>query len=175
MEEDGNMERDEKLIGHFRDISHAMRDLSEGRGSQSRILMILASHGPVTQKELTECLGIQPGSASEVLLKLENNGLITRTTSENDRRTTVVSLTGEGMCQAEEVREARGHRHREMFSCLSQEEKETLIGLLEKINQDWWGRCQGRRKHHPQGGHGRRGMHRCDGLRQKKEVQQLSE
>ena len=32
---------DEKLAWNFRDIGHTMREMSEGKGSQKRILMIL--------------------------------------------------------------------------------------------------------------------------------------
>ena len=37
--------------------------------------MMLLETGPVTQKKLTALLGIQPGSASEVIGKLEAAGL----------------------------------------------------------------------------------------------------
>lgn len=76
-----------RLVINLRDIGHTLRDLSEGRGSQKRILILLLETGPITQRELTERLGIQPGSASEVIAKLENAGLVTRTESEADRRT----------------------------------------------------------------------------------------
>ena len=57
------------------DVLHTMRAISEGKGSQKRILMMLLETGPVTQKKLTALLGIQPGSASEVIGKLEAAGL----------------------------------------------------------------------------------------------------
>lgn len=127
----------DKLIINFRDISHTMRSLYEGRGSQKRILMVLLETGPITQRALTERLGIQPGSASEVLSKLEHAGLILRAASAKDRRTTDISLTEEGRRQAEEARALRDRRHEQMFSCLSQSEKVQLLTLLETISKDW--------------------------------------
>lgn len=126
-----------KLILNLRDISHIMRMQYEGKASQKRILIILSETGTITQKELTERLGIQPGSASEILSKLENAALITRTPNEKDHRTTDIQLTDEGAKLAFEAAEQRRHRHEVMFSCLSQEEKETLLSLLEKIHKDW--------------------------------------
>lgn len=126
-----------KLVLNFWEIAHTMRQISEGKGSQKRILMILRETGPITQSELTEQLGIQPGSASEVLGKLENAGLILRTPSETDRRTAVIRLTASGESAAKEALVQRQVRHRQMFSCLSDEEKETLLQLLEKVNADW--------------------------------------
>ena len=46
----------------------------------------------MTQSELTEYLGVQPGSASEVIGKLESAGLIVRTPSEKDRRQRIFVL-----------------------------------------------------------------------------------
>lgn len=150
-----------KLVINLRDISHTLRDLSEGRGSQKRILILLLETGPFTQRELTERLGIQPGSASEVIAKLENAGLLTRTESEADRRTVDVALTEEGSRQAEEAKNQRDGRHGEMFSALSEEEKSQLLGLLEKVNTDWESRYANRqrRPHGPHGKHGHHGLH----------------
>lgn len=119
-----------------------MRSLYEGRGSQNRILIILLETGSITQRALTQRLGIQPGSASEVIAKLENAGLIVRSASADDRRTVDISLTEEGQRQAQEAGIQRNKRHEQMFSCLSQDEKEQLLSLLEKVNQDWETRYQ---------------------------------
>ena len=151
-----------KLVISLRDISHRMRGLNEGRGSQKRILIVLSEMGVVTQRELTEHLGIQPGSASETIAKLENAGLVVRTTSEADRRTTNISLTEEGQRQAMEAKKQRVQRHQEMFSVLGEEEKEKLLALLERINTDWENRyadCQPQGHHHHCGNRGDFGKH----------------
>lgn len=147
-----------RLVINLRDISHTMRDLSEGRGSQKRVLILLLETGPITQRELTERLDIQPGSASEVIAKLENAGLLTRTESEADRRTVDISLTEEGKQQAEEANSQRIGRHGEMFSALSDEEKGMLLKLLEKVNADWQSRYADRQAHH-HGHHEHHGHH----------------
>lgn len=160
----------DRLIINLRDISHTMRFLYEGKGSQKRILMILNEAGTMTQQALTKRLGIQPGSVSEVISKLENAGLITRVPSEEDRRTADISLTEEGKTLALEAEMQRSRRHEEMFSCLSAEEKSDLLSLLKKINADWEQRyrdiageqknscgCQERGKHQEQ--RERRGQH----------------
>lgn len=114
-----------------------IRFLFEGKGSQKRILIILFESGSMTQRELTVRLGIQPGSASEVIGKLEHAGLIRRTPGREDRRTVDIQLTEEGRIRAEEAFAARRLRHQEMFACLSEEEKLHLLALLEKLNADW--------------------------------------
>ena len=132
-----SLDRNNKLIWNFRDIGHTMRQISEGRGSQKRILIMLRETKGMTQKALTTRLGVQPGSASEVLNKLEQAGLILRTPSEADHRTTDIRLTPDGEALAEETRAKRAERHEQMFAVLSEEEKDALIALLERVNAHW--------------------------------------
>lgn len=142
------MDMDNKLIMNLRDLGHMIRFLFEGKGSQKRILIILNETGKMTQRELTERIGVQPGSASEVIGKLESAGLIRRTPSEADRRTTDIQLTEAGKARAEEAAAQRKKRHQEMFSCLSEEEKETMLTLIEKLNADWDSRYHEKNKEH---------------------------
>ena len=153
-------DQNDKMIINLRDISHTMRALSEGRGSQRRILIMILEAGTITQRRLTERLGIQPGSASEVLAKLEKGGLITRTESATDRRTTDIALTDQGKSMAEEAFRQRQTRHEEMLSVLTEEEKNTLLSLLEKLNNDWRERYKNVDCHpHGRCGGGHRGCH----------------
>ena len=133
----------DRLIISLRDLHHIMRSLYEGKASQKRILIILNESGEITQRDLTELLGIQPGSASEILSKLEGSGWIVRTQNESDRRTTDISLTDSGREVAEEALRQRRKRHEEMFSCLSEGEKQELLSLLEKVRCDWKERYKG--------------------------------
>lgn len=140
------------LVQTLWSLSHLMRMQYEGRASQTRILVMLREAGPLTQKALTERLGVQPGSASEILAKLEGAGLITRTPNETDRRTTDILLTDEGTRLAQEAAGQRQKRQEEMFSCLTAEEKQTLFTLLHKLRGDWErrfvkGHPDGRRPH----------------------------
>ena len=66
---------DEQLVNAILDVGRDIRRLFEGKESQSRILMILRLQRVVTQKMLIQILHIQPGSASEILKKMEKAGL----------------------------------------------------------------------------------------------------
>lgn len=132
-----NLDTNNKLIWNLRDIGHTMRSIFEGKGSQKRILIVLYEFGTVTQSDLTQHLGIQSGSASEVLAKLESAGFITRMPSETDRRTMDVRLTETGIAMAAEAKKEREERHDQMFACLSNDEKTELLAMLEKLNFSW--------------------------------------
>lgn len=142
-----NTDENKRLIMQLRDISHTMRFLYEGKGSQKQILIVLNEADHTTQRQLTKRLGIQPGSVSEVLLKLESAGLILRTPSEIDRRTMDIALTEQGKAAAQEAAALRKQRHEAMFSCLTGPEKTQLLGLLEKINNDWDERYRSSEEH----------------------------
>lgn len=132
-----SLNRNNKLIWNLRNIGHTMRHISEGKGSQKRVLMILPESGDMPQRELTERLGILPGSASEVIGKPETAGLLVRTPSKTDRRTTNIALTEAGIAAAEDAVLQREERHQQIFPCLSREKPDTLLGLPEKLNADW--------------------------------------
>lgn len=147
------LDADSKLIVNLRDIGHTMRALYEGRGSQKSILITLLENENITQRELTAKLGVQPGSASEVIGKLEAAELIERTPSQNDRRTACIKLTDKGLEQAQTALRQRIERHKEMFSDLSAEEKNALISLIEKLNRDWDSRYRKKHEEHRHSGH----------------------
>ena len=120
---------------------------SEGKGSQSRILIILLENKEVSQRALTKHLGIQPGSVSEVLKKLEDNGLINRLASEDDRRTSILSLTAEGEEAAKKALSHKDQLYNEMLEVLDEKDKQELLALLEKLNDDWDHKYHHKHKH----------------------------
>lgn len=169
---------DGKLQDLLSRLGRAGHGASDGKSSQTRILHILSKTDSMTQRELTEQLGIRPGSASEIIKKLETAGLITRQSNSEDRRTVDIALTDAGKAQAE-ASNAR-HAGHAPFDVLSDEEKQQLLALLEKLGRDWnsrfrgegrgdhrHGEKKGRRNGHgdPDGqdsGRGHKGQHRHD-------------
>ncbi|RGC50336.1 MarR family transcriptional regulator [Coprococcus catus] len=128
---------DEQLVNAILDVGRDIRRLFEGKESQSRILMILRLHGAVTQKVLIQILHIQPGSASEILKKMEKAGLIIRVPNEMNRRASDIVLTRQGRSVSEKLIEQRRGRYREMMACLSEDEKVSLFSMLDRMKEDW--------------------------------------
>lgn len=125
------------LILNLRDLGHTVRSLYEGKGSQKRVLILLMESEGMTQAQLTQRLGVRQGSASEVIRKLDLAGLIHRTRNSTDKRTVDICLTQSGREAAESVVRQRKQRHKDMFSCLTEQEKEELLRLTIKLNRDW--------------------------------------
>ena len=142
---DAEMSIDEKLFALLNRLGRTGHGTSNGKSSQNRILQILRRSGCLTQRELTEQLGIQPGSVSEILKKLEAAGLITRQSNSEDRRTVDITLTDAGKTQAEESRSH--YANHALFESLTDEEKQQLLSLLEKVSGDWHRRFHDDHRH----------------------------
>lgn len=130
-------EKNEALIHSLWDVHHKMRNIHDGKASQGRILIILRENGAMTQRAMTEHLDIKPGSASEVITKLEKSGLLIRMPNKDDHRTVDLILTEKGRLAADEAKKQRQILHEEMLACLNEQEKDELSNLLNKLQSDW--------------------------------------
>ena len=64
--------------------------------SQSAALTTIAAHGPLTPSELAQRERIQRPTATRVLARLEEAGLLERAGDPADRRSSLISATAEG-------------------------------------------------------------------------------
>lgn len=126
------------MCGH---ILHRRPEAGAARG-QGKVLAILADEGTVSQKLLQSALHIQPGSMSEIVTKLENKGLLTRTRGE-DRRGNVLSITEEGRKAAQREDSSA----EDLFSALTEEQQYQLRALLQTLLADWLRRFDPRFSH----------------------------
>lgn len=103
---------------------------NQGRG---RMLAALNDNGAMSQSQLAARLNIRPQSLSELLAKAESEGFVERRQSEEDKRQTIVSITDAGRARVAGFRDAHRRRAEEFCSALSDEEKDTLKDILEKL------------------------------------------
>lgn len=150
------MDTSDKILAQMSKLTHQSHTIFGGRGGQKRVLHILSKAGTMTQRELTERLDIQPGSASEIIKKLECAGYISRSANEADRRTADISLTDAGKAQIGELDAERRTRRDQLFSALTAEEAQQLLSLLEKLGADWDSLCK-ESAHHPHCHHHKEG------------------
>ena len=105
--------------------------------SRERMLVIISDYPDgVRQKDLAEAAGINASSTSEVVNKLEDDGYLVRTIDETDRRATLLKLTELGEVRAAEIRDEREAKFNELFGKLTEEEKDTLAALLDKMLEE---------------------------------------
>jgi DNA-binding MarR family transcriptional regulator len=106
-------------------------DLSTGAFN---VLVILRGAGePLPPSTISERLTVTRGTVTGVLDSLEKRGLVRRTPHPTDRRSLLVEITEKGLGLLDELVPQVERDDVEWVSVLNEEEKETLIQLLGKI------------------------------------------
>lgn len=122
-------------LGYF---GHYLHLHAGGRGGKQFVIISLVLHGgEMSQRDLLEHACISSASLSEVLAKLEAEGLVTRTKSEEDRRLLAVALTEAGREKAEEVLEYKNRFEEESFACFDEQERALLLDYLDRLVKHW--------------------------------------
>lgn len=171
-----NISTTEKL---FHQLHYCMNLLHRGHGphgphggrggahrGQGRVLALLAEQDGQSPRDLAALLRVQPPSLSELLDKLSRDGSIERRRHEEDQRMSAVFLTEKGRAMVDEVRQARKDAAEATLGGLSDEEQETLSGLLDKLIASLEARDGEDGACRRMGGHGHghgRGRHGCCG------------
>lgn len=125
-------------------VSHMHHAAIEGRisklgfhHSQHRMLMHLARYEHIpSQKELAEALGISPAAVTTTLKRLEKEGYITRTITDEDNRRNEIRITDAGRAAIRESRALFDAVDRKMFSGLTDEEFASFTAILERIRDN---------------------------------------
>lgn len=123
---------DEQLARNLRRCGHVL--YHQAHHCQQDAVLTLLAQGPMNQKQIQEHLSVQPGSASELISKVEAKGLVERARDDTDRRRVVLTLTEKGQLAAKIHAERPAEN---LFSVFSSDEKETLTCLLETLLQSW--------------------------------------
>lgn len=100
------------------------------------VLASLRRSGPPytqTPKQLMYTCFLTSGAVTNRVNRLEAAGLVERSNDTEDRRSVKVSLTSKGQDLVERAIYNRVEHMNEVFSVLSNRERETLAGLLRKL------------------------------------------
>lgn len=100
---------------------------------QALVLSILAGRDVLSQRELQQMLGIQPGSLSELVSKLEGKGYLVREKAE-DRRGNLLRITDAGR---EAIPTADNQPEDNPFVALTGDQQDQLASLLRTLLNHW--------------------------------------
>ena len=136
--ENKNLDSD-VIIAHLK-LSRAMRRCPPPASSHpfppavGRLLECAAANPGVSSRELCEALDLRPSSLSEILARAENDGFLSRTVDEKDRRVQHVSLTAKGRAAVAEIEKVHNEDAKKKTSCLSEEEKILFCSLCGRLS-----------------------------------------
>lgn len=91
-------------------------------------------NAPMTMTELGRLLLVSNGNVTTVVIRLETDGLVTRTASADDRRNVQVALTAAGRAGFDRMAAAHEAEIDAVFSILDPGEREALGRILVKLN-----------------------------------------
>ena len=83
--------------------------------------------------QLTQCTHVSAPAVSRTLRRLEGKGLVQRQTDPEDRRTTYVVLTGDGLALLEVCRQQMEELGRRVVARMGSEELSALAAQLDRL------------------------------------------
>lgn len=107
--------------------------LSKG---QPPVLLYLDKNHTRTQRELCNCLNVKPATMTDVLQRMEKNGLVVRKRGEQDLRTMHVSITEKGRAKSDEFLEQEAALDALFFEGFTDTEKEVFLQLFMKMTEN---------------------------------------
>ena len=114
--------------------------------TQHRILMHLARHGKLpSQKDLAKHLDVTPAAVTCALKKIENDGYTERTLG-HDNRYNEIQITEKGRALVQQTRTMFSEVDESMFVGFSDDELETYISCLEKLQVNIRKECERKEK-----------------------------
>lgn len=105
------------------------------------LLLVLDQHGPMSQRQLSECVGIDPRNLVPLIDQLQDRGLLRRQPDVADRRRYAVTLALQGGATLAKLRKAAEKVEQDMLAPLSSWEERTLHRLLTKLFNVSAGTC----------------------------------
>lgn len=99
---------------------------------ESRALHVIG-HDEPRLGDVAKALHIAPRSATEVVDRLEERGLVERVPDANDRRATCVRLTADGARTVRELAHARDADADDFFAALDEHDRAELHRILTKL------------------------------------------
>lgn len=136
-EKDFSLDQLLAVIGrlHATRADQAMDQIGLFRG-QALLLMILSHHDGLTHTEIAQKMQISPAAATKVIQRMEQLHYLERCSDPNDERVSRVYLQEEGRAVTQQIQHAFQDINQIIISGLSEEEQNTIKGLLLRVHDN---------------------------------------
>ncbi|WP_316413004.1 MarR family winged helix-turn-helix transcriptional regulator [Mesoterricola silvestris] len=108
--------------------------LGEGR-IMTLVLLLENQPEPLSHSRLAELMSVTKGSITGLVDSLEQDGLVKRIEAPEDRRTRLIAITPAGLDLVNVYLPQKWRGIEQLMSHLSLEERDTLVGLLQKVQE----------------------------------------
>jgi DNA-binding MarR family transcriptional regulator len=100
--------------------------------SEAHALAVLAD-GPLSQRDLSEALGLTKSTISRLVDQLEGRGWARRSTGDGDARQRLVGLTTEGRQTAGEIADRRAERMARVLDRIPEADRPAVLAALDAL------------------------------------------
>ena len=107
--------------------------VEEFNGPQGRILYVLWQEDGVPVSRLVQQTGLAKSTLTAMLARMEDSGLITRENSSADKRQVIIRLTDTARGLQDKYDQVSGEMNRLFYRGMTQEDADTLDGLLDRV------------------------------------------
>lgn len=104
--------------------------------SEAHAIEALGQHGTMNMKSLAGKLGVTTGTTTVTVDRLVSKDYARRTSSKEDRRVNLISLTEKGIKAYKEHHRLHLNLTEQIRACLREEEVEQLLDIIKKINRE---------------------------------------
>lgn len=111
----------------------AVEDGNVIRARDWRVLLQLASRGPLTGRELSAMIGLDAASITRVVQRLGELGYVTTRIPAADRRKQIISLTESGARVHDAIAPSRKAVSDELLESFSPEERKIFFSYLDRL------------------------------------------
>jgi DNA-binding MarR family transcriptional regulator len=114
--------------------NHNMTGLAPSHGD---ILWALFKHGALSMKGIAELIDRDKSTVTVLVNKLIFLGYVRKQLDLADSRVNLISLSDKGRALKDDLVEISQKLIAKVYRTLSEDERDSLIGLLTKINDNW--------------------------------------
>lgn len=100
-----------------------------------RVMYEIDNKGKISSKDIIQNMGIDKGYLSRLLIKLQKQGIIQRTSLKEDGRVQLIQLTPKGVKAYSELNQAAQNQIAEILGSLPVSEQDKLVQHFEAIQQ----------------------------------------
>jgi DNA-binding MarR family transcriptional regulator len=97
------------------------------------LMTLLETHGPLPMSRVAELLGCGLPTATGIVSRMEERGLVERQHDSEDRRVVTLSLSNEGAVEIRELQLSRRERMATALTHLSEAESEQLLASVRSL------------------------------------------
>jgi DNA-binding MarR family transcriptional regulator len=101
-----------------------------------RIMALLAIEPRIPASRICKVIGLDKGPVSRSIAFLVRQGLATAESDGGDARRRIIALTPAGRALHDRILQVALERERRLLSCLSPDEVEVLLGLLNRLHDN---------------------------------------